>query len=86
MLAYLFWNKGISTIGPARTSVFFDLVPIFTMLIAIGLGQEVIPAQWLGALLVMTGVLFSSGALETWSKSRTVAGGYQPATRRAYRG
>ena len=86
VLAYLFWNKGISTIGPARTSVFFDLVPIFTMLIAIGLGQEVIPAQWLGALLVMTGVLFSSGALETWSKSRTVAGGYQPATRRAYRG
>jgi drug/metabolite transporter (DMT)-like permease len=86
VLAYLFWNKGISTIGPARTSVFFDLVPIFTMLIAIGLGQEVIAAQWLGALLVMTGVLFSSGALETWAKSRAVAGRHQPPTQPAYRG
>jgi len=78
VLAYLFWNKGISTIGPARTSVFFDLVPIFTMLIAIGLGQEVILAQWLGAALVMVGVLFSSGALETWSKSRIVESVHQP--------
>jgi drug/metabolite transporter (DMT)-like permease len=68
VLAYLFWNHGISTIGPARTSVFFNLVPVFTMLIAIGLGQKVILAQWLGAALVMTGVLFSSGALETWLK------------------
>lgn len=72
VLAYLFWNKGINTIGPARTSVFFDLVPIFTMLIAIGLGQEVILAQWLGAVLVMTGVLFSSGAMEVWTKSKLV--------------
>jgi drug/metabolite transporter (DMT)-like permease len=67
VLAYLFWNKGIGAIGPARTSVFFDLVPIFTMLIAIALGQHVVLAQWFGAVLVMTGVLFSSGALEGWS-------------------
>jgi drug/metabolite transporter (DMT)-like permease len=73
VLAYLFWNKGIGTIGPARTSVFFDLVPIFTMLIAIGLGEKVILAQWLGAALVMAGVLFSSGALENWSKSAVAA-------------
>lgn len=68
VVAYVCWNNGISTIGPARTSVFIDLVPIFTMLIAIGLGEKVIFAQWLGAVLVMAGVLFSSGALETWSK------------------
>jgi drug/metabolite transporter (DMT)-like permease len=67
VLGYLFWNKGIGAIGPARTAVFFDLVPIFTMLIAIALGQQVILAQWFGAILVMTGVLFSSGALEGWS-------------------
>jgi drug/metabolite transporter (DMT)-like permease len=71
VLAYLFWNKGIGAIGPARTSVFFDLVPIFTMLIAIALGQHVILAQWLGAVLVMTGVLFSSGALDGWSLPKT---------------
>jgi drug/metabolite transporter (DMT)-like permease len=68
VVAYLCWNNGISIIGPARTSVFIDLVPIFTMLIAIGQGEKVFLAQWLGAVLVMTGVLFSSGALETWLK------------------
>ena len=64
VLAYLWWNNGIRTIGPARTAVFFDLVPIFTMLIAIMLGEHVSPAQYAGAVLVISGVLFSSGALD----------------------
>lgn len=68
VLAYLWWNNGVRSIGPARTAVFFDLVPIFTMLIAISLGEHVSLAQWLGAVLVITGVLFSSGALETLFK------------------
>lgn len=72
VLAYLWWNNGIRTIGPARTAVFFDLVPIFTMLIAISLGEQVSPAQYLGAVLVISGVLFSSGALDMWlSRART---------------
>jgi drug/metabolite transporter (DMT)-like permease len=66
VLAYLWWNNGIRIIGPARTAVFFDLVPIFTMLIAIMLGEQVSPAQYAGAVLVISGVLFSSGALDTW--------------------
>lgn len=66
VLAYLWWNNGIRTIGPARTSVFFDLVPIFTMLIAIALGERVSAAQGVGAVLVISGVLFSSGALDAW--------------------
>ncbi|HEU0230448.1 MAG TPA: EamA family transporter [Burkholderiaceae bacterium] len=66
VLAYLWWNNGIRTIGPARTAVFFDLVPIFTMLIAISLGEQVSPAQYVGAVLVISGVLFSSGALDMW--------------------
>jgi drug/metabolite transporter (DMT)-like permease len=73
VLAYLWWNNGIRSIGPARTAVFFDLVPIFTMLIAIALGEQVSLAQWLGAVLVITGVLFSSGALDTYL-SRSIGG------------
>lgn len=69
VLAYLWWNNGIRHIGPARTAVFFDLVPIFTMLIAIALGQPVSLAQWVGAILVISGVLFSSGALESLHRS-----------------
>ena len=68
VLAYLWWNDGIRSIGPARTAVFFDLVPIFTMLIAILLGEQVMISQWVGAVLVITGVLFSSGALDAMLK------------------
>lgn len=64
VMAYLWWNNGIRTIGPARTAVFFDLVPIFTMVIAISLGEHVTLAQGLGAVFVIGGVLFSSGALD----------------------
>jgi drug/metabolite transporter (DMT)-like permease len=63
VLAYLWWNNGIKTIGPAKTSVFFDLVPIFTMIIAVSLGERLLIAQLIGALFVITGVLFSSGVL-----------------------
>jgi len=64
VLAYLWWNNGVRRIGPARTAVFFDLVPVSAMLIAITLGEPVSLGQWLGAALVISGVMFSSGALD----------------------
>lgn len=63
VLAYFWWNKGIMAIGPAKTSVFFDLVPIFTMIIAIVLGEKILVNQLIGAMFVIIGVLFSSGVL-----------------------
>jgi drug/metabolite transporter (DMT)-like permease len=61
VLAYFWWNSGIAKIGAARTAVFFDLVPIWTMLIAVSVGEEVSSIQLLGSVLVISGVLFSSG-------------------------
>lgn len=31
VLGYLWWNKGIAQIGAAKTSLFFNLVPVVTM-------------------------------------------------------
>ncbi|WP_322999341.1 DMT family transporter [Castellaniella sp.] len=64
VLAYLWWNQGVRRIGPAHTAVFFDLVPVSAMLIAIMLGESVSLGQWLGAAMVISGVMFSSGALD----------------------
>jgi drug/metabolite transporter (DMT)-like permease len=33
VLAYLWWNRGIAQIGANRTSIFFNLVPVSTMMI-----------------------------------------------------
>lgn len=61
MVAYLLWFKGIHAIGAARTSIFFNLAPVFTMLVSSILG--VLPNVWqlLGAGGVILGVVFASG-------------------------
>jgi drug/metabolite transporter (DMT)-like permease len=76
VLAYLWWNDGLRTIGPARTSVFIDLVPIFTMLIAMALGEHVMLSQWVGAVLVTSGVLFSSGGLDALLRAPVARGAH----------
>ncbi|MDF9773158.1 DMT family transporter [Pseudomonas baetica] len=61
LIAYLLWFKGIHAIGAARTSIFFNLAPVFTMLMSSILG--VLPNVWqlIGAGGVILGVVFASG-------------------------
>lgn len=68
VLGYLWWNKGIAQIGAAKTSLFFNLVPVVTMLISFAEGVNITTAQCLGMILVITGVLYSSGFLAIKSK------------------
>lgn len=60
VLAYLFWNSGIIYLGINQTVVFFNLVPVFTVLIAIMLGQPILLPQVFGGTLVLIGVLLST--------------------------
>jgi len=60
VLAYLFWNASISSLGPSKAAIFMNLVPVTTMVIA---AFEHVPpnhAQLLGAMLVISAVTFSS--------------------------
>ncbi|MFJ1751583.1 DMT family transporter [Kitasatospora sp. NPDC088134] len=61
VLAYVFWNQGIVRLGVADTAVFFHLVPVFTVLASFVLGQEVTWVQVIAGLVVMSGVVISSG-------------------------
>lgn len=60
VLAYLFWNSGIIYLGINQTVSFFNLVPVFAVLIAVMLGQPVIFSQVYGGALVLFGVLLST--------------------------
>jgi drug/metabolite transporter (DMT)-like permease len=64
VLAYLWWNQGIQKIGASSAAVFINLVPIFTALIGLLLGQQVSAAQVFGAALVIAGVVCSSGKVK----------------------
>jgi len=63
VIAYLFWNYGISLLGAGNTSVFFNLVPVVTVLVAVILGQPILPIQIIGGMIVISGVLLSTNVI-----------------------
>lgn len=61
VLAYIFWLRGVYELGPDRSAVAFNLVPVFTLLVSLAMGQLPLPLQFVGMGLVLGGVLISSG-------------------------
>lgn len=70
VLAYLFWNVGIKELGAAKTSIFFNLVPVFTMLLALITGLIPTLLQLVGAVLVIGGVIYATGAYKLMAKNQ----------------
>lgn len=60
VLGYLWWNEGIAQIGVSRTSIFFNLVPLVTMLLSIVSGAHITLVQMLGTAMVILGVVFAT--------------------------
>ncbi|OXM83316.1 DMT family transporter [Paenibacillus rigui] len=60
VLGYLWWNEGIAQLGVGKTAIFFNLVPLVTMLLSLASGTEVTPVQLLGTAMVLTGVVIAS--------------------------
>lgn len=63
VLDYLWWNQGIKEIGAGKTSLFFNLVPVVTMIISFAVGTPIKVFQVIGAVLVILGVLTASGVI-----------------------
>lgn len=56
-LAYIIWNIQVKRIGPARTAVFMNLVPVVSALAGFTvLGEPLGPRHLLAALLILPGV------------------------------
>lgn len=57
-LAFLLFYRGVRTIGPARTAVFINLVPVVAVLLGVLLLGEALEASMIaGGVLVVAGVL-----------------------------
>lgn len=58
VLSFLWWNLGIRRVGPGRTAVFSNLVPVFGVGIAwLVLGERLSPIQLVGGALAVLGVI-----------------------------
>lgn len=64
VLAYIYWLKGVFFLGPDKSAIAFNLVPVFTLLVSLVFGSIPNAAQIMGLVLVLTGVLISTG----WKK------------------
>lgn len=60
VMAYLFWNIGIARLGAGTTSIFFNLVPVFTVLVSLAAGHPVTLMQVAGGALVVIGVVLAT--------------------------
>lgn len=60
MIAPLAWMHGVRLMGPSRISIFFNLLPVLSLLIAaVTLGEEIQFYHWLGTGVILLGVFFA---------------------------
>jgi drug/metabolite transporter (DMT)-like permease len=60
MLAPLLWMQSITRLGPERTTLFFNLLPIITVVAAaLILGEQLATYHLLGGGLTLTGVILA---------------------------
>jgi len=56
---FVFWNLAVKGLGGGTSAVFLSLLPAFTAVGSLALGQPVTLAQWLGGAIVVAGVLWA---------------------------
>lgn len=60
-ISYTWWYRGVQAIGAGRTSIFSNLTPLWTMLLAaIILHESIVLFQLLGAGLIISGIYLTS--------------------------
>ena len=60
VIAYIFWNRGVREVGPNPAGVMLNLMPVFSAGLAITLlGERLAGYHWLGAALVLAGILLA---------------------------
>lgn len=58
--SYLLWNIAIRSFPAANAGIFLNLIPVFTVVIAVMIGKSIEVAEIIGGLLVLGGVLLAT--------------------------
>jgi drug/metabolite transporter (DMT)-like permease len=60
VISFVWWYSGVKEIGPTRTVIFLNLVPIFAITGALFVGETMSFPQFVGILVVITGVVLTN--------------------------
>lgn len=70
-IALLFWYHAVAMVGPSKASVFFNLVPIFTSVLAIlFLGETFTLVHFFGGIFVLLGVYLATKSENEYKNER----------------
>jgi drug/metabolite transporter (DMT)-like permease len=59
--AYIFWNKGVSIVGPNKAGIFLHLMPVFSSFMAISiLNEKLMSFHIIGAGVIIVGIYLST--------------------------
>ncbi|WP_219837572.1 DMT family transporter [Paenibacillus sp. R14(2021)] len=71
--SFIFWNQGMKMLGPNTAGMTMNLIPIFTAIIAVFLGQQLVASQFIGGLLVIGGMILTAGLFKWRPRARHVS-------------
>lgn len=61
VLSYIFWNQGVRMVGANRAGIFFHLMPVFSIVMAIAfLGERLRMFHLWGVLLIFSGIVLTT--------------------------
>ncbi len=61
IVAYLFWNRGVSQVGPNKAGLFVHLMPLFgAILSVIFLGERLYAYHYAGAVFIFSGIYLTT--------------------------
>ncbi|MCM3626529.1 DMT family transporter [Paenibacillus glycanilyticus] len=69
--SFLFWNQGVKVLGPGKASITMNLMPIFTAILSVLTGQELLVTQVIGGVIVIAGMLLSANLMARGGRART---------------
>ncbi|GED32133.1 DMT family transporter [Brevibacillus centrosporus] len=68
--SFVFWNVSVRAVGASQAGITLNLIPVFTAMISVALGERISQSQVWGGLLVFIGVTFASGLIDQRWKRR----------------
>ncbi len=74
VLSFIFWNIAVKVLGASKTGISLNLIPAFTAIIAVVLGEKITVEQIIGGLLVFIGIYLTSGLVyrQSYNTNKTM--------------
>ncbi|WP_408009822.1 DMT family transporter [Pseudalkalibacillus sp. A8] len=70
IVSFICWNEGVMKVGPARASNYLHLIVFFTTILAVAFaGEQLVAAQVVGGLFILSGVILASNPHFIYKKS-----------------